>query len=144
MAAVARALFLSPTDHGARLHESRVRGYHIHAICIGWVLFVCPDLPTASRLFTRMFILAPAYNGSPSWQLSITTTKGEPIYLILPFFLLALFGAQLISSSFKGKPGIMPIPARFRGFKAVYLACLASVLVLFCPEITPRFIYFQF
>ena len=44
----------------------------------------------------------------------------------------------------KGKPGIMPIPARFRGFKAVYLACLASVLALFCPEITPRFIYFQF
>jgi len=69
-------------------------------------------------------------------------TNGSIIYPVLPLVLIAMWIMQIALASSKEKPGILP--KYFPGFKPAYLAVLIAMLLIFSPDVTPAFIYFQF
>ncbi|MBY0545665.1 MAG: hypothetical protein K2W95_00085 [Candidatus Obscuribacterales bacterium] len=112
-----------------------------HVACVGWVLFRAEDMNIAGRMLKQMFLLDSAVAGATNLQLSIVNVQEPVIFLILPLVLLLLFGGQLLSGwlSSRKVPFVLPLPLR-----AVGVAAMILLLLVFSPDSSPKFIYFQF
>lgn len=117
-----------------------------NTFCASLVVFRAQDCQTAWMILGRMFGLEAAPAPLLNWQPSILTSSGSFIYPLFPVIILLFLIGQLICSRFRGKTtaGIMPEPSGFPLFKPAYLAFLVILLLVFSPDVTPQFIYFQF
>lgn len=115
-----------------------------HAVCIGWVFFRADTFASACAIIRKLFFVdAWSSVGSLTGQLSISmiNTQDPVIFMLLPFILIALFAGQLLCArlvSLKRQP-VPPLPLR-----ATYYAALVMLLLIFSPDTSPKFIYFQF
>ncbi len=130
-----------------KIVETKV--FHIFAIAltfnahaIGLAMFRANNIPEGFLVIAKMFNLAPAAEGLANWQPAILNTNGSIVYPILPLVLVAMWVMQVVCSKSKEKGSIMP--NFFTGFKPAYLAVLIAMLLIFSPDVTPSFIYFQF
>ena len=116
-----------------------------HVICVGWVLFRVEDMHAAQIMLGRMFCLLPAkehassiVSNMASNLVSINYPIIYPlIFLLLPVLFLAHFGMDYINK--KGLVDKMPF-----SLKAAYCFALMFIVVVFSPDTSPKFIYFQF
>lgn len=125
------------------------KAFHVFAIAltfnahaIGLAMFRANNIPEGFLVIAKMFNLAPAAEGLANWQPAILNTNGSIVYPILPLVLAAMWVMQVVCSKSKEKGSIMP--NFFTGFKPAYLAVLIAMLLIFSPDVTPSFIYFQF
>ncbi len=112
-----------------------------HAVCLGWVFFRAETFASALAILGKLFCLSPAPQGLNAWSLSLPATRDPVIFLLLPFVLAALFAGQLLSAGPGGRLRTASFPA---GLKAAYVAVMIGLLIVFSPDTSPRFIYFQF
>lgn len=125
-----------------------------HVVCVGWVFFRAETNSLALQMLHRMFTFAPAYELTPSSELvfvngkphvlnMLLSTINSPliyptIFLILPVLALAhlLMGETNKNSDWLKK---LPPPA-----KAAWVCAMIFAVMVFSPDKSPRFIYFQF
>jgi D-alanyl-lipoteichoic acid acyltransferase DltB (MBOAT superfamily) len=109
-----------------------------HAVCIGWVFFRADTVSGASNILSKMLFLQPTADLFATTLPQLTYPLIYPsIYLILPLLVIT----QLVSGSNKPQSfwqNSSPV------IKAVCCAFLAILIMVFSPDKSPRFIYFQF
>lgn len=114
-----------------------------NAFSFGLVFFRSTNMDMAWSVMRKMLFIDPSPAGYTAWMPSILTTSGSIMFLLLPLILLGFLISQIIVSKFRGTPGIMPT-FNIPGFKPVYLATLAIILLIVAPGVTASYIYFQF
>lgn len=125
--------------------------FTFHVVCIGWVFFRAETMECALAVIQKLLFLPQANQALPSLAISLPTTQDPIIFMLLPMILVLLFIGQVFSGLLAQKSksddhGLevpflakMPIPAR-----AAYVAIVICLLMIFSPDASPRFIYFQF
>lgn len=110
--------------------------------------FRSPDVPVTLKIWAKMLFLPDLAHGTLNLQPTILRTAESPLFQFLPVFLIGCYLAHVGMHFLKqretteeGKQLALPIP---RFLKPAYLAALAILLILFSPQITPQFIYYQF
>ncbi len=116
-----------------------------NALAVTLVTFRLPNLELSGRYFQKLLVLTPEAASNPI-SLTIPSIEGAANFALFPVFLLAIVIGHLISNQLRGKtaPGILPLPKSMQILKPAYLAALAILLLLFAPDGTPSFVYFQF
>lgn len=107
--------------------------FTFHLVCIGWVFFRAETLTGAWEIISKLLFL------NPQPPLTIVNTTDPALFMVLPFLLLILFAGQLIALVQSKKQFVFPRP-----LQAVYMASLICLLLIFSPDASPKFIYFQF
>jgi alginate O-acetyltransferase complex protein AlgI len=111
-----------------------------HLVCIGWVFFRAETFTVALEIIRKLLFI-DVLSGTPAWALSIVNTTDPVIFMLLPFIVAVLFGGQIIAGwlASRKQPLSVPLP-----FKAAYIAAMICLLLVFSPDTSPKFIYFQF
>lgn len=129
--------------------------YHIFAVIFNFnvyiftlVFFRVSDLKTMGLCFEKLLGMGNLADGLSRLSLTLPTIEGPANFAALPVALVVLFAGHFLADYFgkkeKSEPGTLPLPPRLAPLRAVYLAALAVLLLLFSPDGTPSFIYFQF
>lgn len=110
-----------------------------HAVCIGWVLFRADTISSAMSILRKMLFLDHVNGNVFSTALAqINYPLIYPsIYLILPLLVIG----QILAGSNKGQSFWLKSSPLI---KALCCAFLAFLIMVFSPDKSPRFIYFQF
>jgi len=112
-----------------------------HAVCVGWVLFRADTANIAWQMLVKMFSFAPAADGVTACKMALPTINYPLIYPTI-YLLLPLYAVSHIFMSWLDKTTLVkrsPIP-----LKVVWCAVMMLLVVIFSPDKSPRFIYFQF
>ena len=109
-------------------------------VTVGWVLFRAENIPLALTMLERMFALTPALEAGKSVVMLLPHINYPLIYpcvfLILPVLALAhIICGQIKDGALKQSPRLVKA-----GFVLVMMLCV----MIFSPDKSPRFIYFQF
>lgn len=110
-----------------------------HAVCIGWVLFRAETNELAFTMLSKMFSVFAQQNNPFSFNLpAINYPLVYPsIYLILPLL--------IIGHIMMGKVNVVDLNKKVPAWgKALFCLSLMFAIVIFSPDKSPRFIYFQF
>lgn len=113
--------------------------FTFHLVCIGWVFFRAETLDSALQIIRKLFFLDFSQSFASQTALTIVNTTDPVLFMILPFLIALLFFGQLIAAVQQKYQFVMP-----RTMQAVYMACLIGLLLVFSPDSSPKFIYFQF
>jgi len=115
-----------------------------HCVLIGYVFFRSDSFARAISILGKMLSLGELTHGAhlvPGWAVTIFNTADPIIFGLLPFILVML----AIGHVFCGWMQTRPEPFKFPpGAKAVYVAVLIGLLLVFTPDTSPKFVYFQF
>ncbi|MBX9667122.1 MAG: hypothetical protein K2X93_05860 [Candidatus Obscuribacterales bacterium] len=111
-----------------------------HAVCIGWVFFRAETFSSACAVIQKL-LLVPDIVSSPATAFAITlpAITDPVIFMILPMIILVLFGGQILSGLFANKHIKLP-----EWLDVAYVASMVLFLLIFSPDTSPKFIYFQF
>lgn len=118
-----------------------------HAICIGWVLFRADDMRLANMILRKVMFLDLLEHQSSLLSISLPTLQS---HLIFPYLIPTLLVLAIAHYCFS-KPAWLAralaftnsIPGRSAA-NSIWLAAAICALLVFSPETTPKFIYFQF
>lgn len=131
------------------------QAFHIFAIFFTFNTFVlalasfrAPSVPAGLEIWSKMLFLPDLAKGAIDLSPTILRTAESPIFQIIPLLLLGCYIAHAsmyvlgrAGGKDESKQQAVPMP---RFLKPAYLAGLAILLILFSPQITPQFIYYQF
>jgi D-alanyl-lipoteichoic acid acyltransferase DltB (MBOAT superfamily) len=111
-----------------------------HVVCIGWVFFRAETFETACRIIAKLTFI-PQLMSAPetAFAVSLPTITDPAIFMILPLLLLLLLAGQIASGITQKK--IVRLP---RLVDIAYVASMVLLLLIFSPDTSPKFIYFQF
>jgi alginate O-acetyltransferase complex protein AlgI len=111
-----------------------------HLVCIGWVFFRADTFKAAVDIIRKLLFVDVLAN-VPATALTIVTTADPVIFMLLPMVIGVLFLGQILSAwlAQRKQPLVVALPVR-----AVYLAAMIALLLVFSPDTSPKFIYFQF
>lgn len=111
-----------------------------HVICIGWIFFRAETMSAALQILTKMLFL-PDATGKSDVMLTLVNVQEPVIFMVMPFIVLLLLLGQLIAGAARSLPEtfVLPVP-----LKALAIAVCLSLLIVFSPDTSPKFIYFQF
>lgn len=106
-----------------------------HLVCIGWVFFRAETVASALEILKKLFFV----EGVKSFGLTIVNTTDPALFMVLPFLIALLFAGQLFALAQTKRGWTLPRP-----LQAVYMAVLIGLVLVFSPDASPKFIYFQF
>jgi len=111
-----------------------------HVVCIGWVFFRAETFDTACRIIAKLTFI-PQLMSAPetAFAVNLPTITDPAIFMILPMLLLLLLAGQIASGIAQKKVVRLP-----RSLDIVYVASMVLLLLIFSPDTSPKFIYFQF
>jgi alginate O-acetyltransferase complex protein AlgI len=111
-----------------------------HLVCIGWVFFRAETFALAMQIIRKLLFI-DVLNGLPATAFTLVNTNDPVIFMVLPFIVALLFAGQIIAGWQAGRkqPLISPLPLR-----VFYVAAMLALLLVFSPDTSPKFIYFQF
>ncbi len=130
-----KASLASPVGHVCSIVAT------FHLVCIGWVFFRADTYDQATAIINKLLCLGPMPQGMQVWSLSLPSTKDPVMFILLPFILSLLFAGQILSSKLSKRNQPLVIP---KLLQAAYVAAMIALLIVFTPDTSPRFIYFQF
>ncbi|MBY0358052.1 MAG: hypothetical protein K2W82_08635 [Candidatus Obscuribacterales bacterium] len=107
--------------------------FTFHVVCIGWVFFRAETMDSALSIIGKLL-------AAPFAALTMVNVQEPVIFMILPFVLLLLVTGQIVSGYLASRQEIK-VPLFVR---AVCVSALIALLIVFTPDTSPRFIYFQF
>lgn len=111
-----------------------------HLACLGWVFFRAETFDLAMQIIRKLAFI-DKLSSLPVGAISIVNTTDPVIFMLLPFVLLLLFGGQILCAWLAKRPAPPAVPV---ALKAVYVASMICMLLVFSPDTSPKFIYFQF
>jgi alginate O-acetyltransferase complex protein AlgI len=112
-----------------------------HAVCIGWVFFRAENNELALNMLHKLLFFDLAIHGLSAGQMVLPSINYPLIYptiwLLLPILAISHIGMGLIDRTtlVKSSPKLV---------KAAWCLVLMLAVVIFSPDKSPRFIYFQF
>lgn len=112
-----------------------------HAVCIGWVLFRAETTESCFRILEKMFFVDAVIKHTSCLTMNLPGINYPLIYPSI-YMILPLLAAAHLLMGYINKTGVLvrvPRPA-----KAVYCFALMFIILVFSPDKSPRFIYFQF
>lgn len=110
-----------------------------HFVCIGWVFFRADTFSGAMTIISKLFSFGGATTApSGHLALSLPTITDPIIFMLLPAILVCLFAGQIISG-IRNTKFQMP-----RWLDVASVASMVLLLLIFAPDSSPKFIYFQF
>ena len=112
-----------------------------HVVCIGWVLFRAETMTSAATILTKMFSFEPVQAGASKLAMLLPTMNYPLIYPAV-FLLLPLLAVSHPLMGLIDKTNL--VKASPRALKAAWCLALMLAVVIFSPDKSPRFIYFQF
>ncbi len=112
-----------------------------HMVCIGWVFFRAETNSLAITMLARMLSLSPALEGGKQLAMLLPTINYPLIYPTI-FLILPLLAAGHIACYFIGKAGLLAKTPQLA--RAAFVLSMILAVVIFSPDKSPRFIYFQF
>lgn len=112
-----------------------------HVVCIGWVFFRASNMAECSAILQKLFFLEPASSLAQTAALTIVNIQEPIVFMLLPFILALLAAGQLLSGWMANRKEELDVPLPLR---AVAVAVLICLLIVFSPDTSPKFIYFQF
>jgi D-alanyl-lipoteichoic acid acyltransferase DltB (MBOAT superfamily) len=112
-----------------------------HLVCIGWVFFRADTFAQSTAIISKLLCLGPMSQGMQTWSLSLPSTKDPVMFMLLPFILALLFAGQVLSNKLSKRERPLSFP---KALQAAYVAAMIALLIVFTPDTSPRFIYFQF
>ncbi|HEY9681085.1 MAG TPA: MBOAT family O-acyltransferase [Oculatellaceae cyanobacterium] len=115
-----------------------------HLVCLGWVLFRSEDMRLANLVLRKVLFLEALDRQTSYFALSLPTLHSHIIFQFIVPVLIAMPVLHYLISKPKWTENLLPSMKRQPIFGAVYLAVLICLLLVFSPETTPKFIYFQF
>lgn len=111
-----------------------------HLVCIGWVFFRAETFENAMQIIRKLLFI-DQLAGVSSFALTLANTADPVIFMILPFIVLTLFGGQMVAGWLAQRDKPLHVPLALR---AVSVAIMVGALLIFAPDTSPKFIYFQF
>lgn len=115
--------------------------FTFHAVCVGWVLFRAETAQSAAAILEKLFFLDVFTKGTVNLKLALTGINYPLIYPAVFILLPILAGAHLVCGWLSGRDLLARTP---KLLKAIYCLALICLIVVFSPDQSPRFIYFQF
>jgi alginate O-acetyltransferase complex protein AlgI len=111
-----------------------------HAVCIGWVLFRAETTASGLLILRRMFFLE-SVPGQPMFHLVLPSINYPLIYPSIYLLLPLLVAGHILMGQINRRNWIarVPFPAR-----AAWCFIMMFAVLVFSPDKSPRFIYFQF
>lgn len=115
-----------------------------HVVCIGWVFFRASNMLECTQILQKLFFVDPSMAMSKLASLTIVNIDDPVIFMLLPIVLLLLTAGQLLSGWMEaqkesGRQIQIALPV-----KAAAIAVILGALIVFSPDTSPKFIYFQF
>lgn len=111
------------------------------AVTIGWVFFRAENSSTAMTMLSRMFSLSPIMEGSQSLSMLLPRLNYPLIYPTIFLILPVLAIAHVVCGKLN-ETGILKKSPHF--LKAGFVLAMFLAVMIFSPDKSPRFIYFQF
>lgn len=118
-----------------------------NCLAVTLVTFRLPSMELSGRYFQKLLMLSPqTANSVNPWAMTIPSIEGPANFALFPVILISIVIGHLISNKIQGKsqPGVLPLPQSLQALRPAYLAAIAILLLLFAPDGTPSFVYFQF
>lgn len=115
--------------------------FTFHVVCIGWVLFRAETTDIAMSMLQKMFFFEAFTQGTEAFRLTLTTINYPLIYPSI-FLLLPILAVTHVLMGYLDKTQWVsrtPIP-----LKVAYCVVMMFLVLVFSPDKSPRFIYFQF
>lgn len=114
-----------------------------HAVCIGWVFFRVQEIGTAFNIVKKMVLFSPVFAGAEAQSHQFLVLQNHlPVVVVISIVLLALLLLTNIPLSIMNEKNIfrkMPAPV-----VGIFSMLLILAMIIFLPDGTQPFIYFQF
>ena len=115
-----------------------------HAVCVGWVLFRADDMRLANMILQKIFFLESLKEQTSLLAISLPTLRSHLIFPFLIPSLLLLYFFHYICGEPRWTETVVSFAKSRPAVNAVCLAAAICLLLVFSPETTPKFLYFQF
>lgn len=112
-----------------------------HFVCVGWVFFRVHDIGSAFSIIKRMLTMAPLRTGAEAEQLIIQSPHLPVIVTVVALMTLVLLVTNWLLGYLQEKGLHRKTPGPILG---VFCAVLIIMMVMFLPDGSEPFIYFQF
>ncbi len=112
-----------------------------HAVCIGWVFFRAETNAVAFQMIRKMFTFAPVFCDSKMVSAVLPTINYPLIYPSIFLLLPILAVAHIVMGWLNTTTYVARTP---KIAKAVWVCTMIFLVMVFSPDKSPRFIYFQF
>lgn len=111
-----------------------------HLVCVGWVFFRAETFESSCQIIYKLLLIPEAASApAGALALNLPTISNPAIFMMLPVILILLFGGQIIAGITSKKEIVLP-----RWVDIAYVASMTLLLLIFSPDSSPKFIYFQF
>lgn len=114
-----------------------------HSVCLTEVIFRAENVPIGMGIIRQLLLI----DHNPElkfWQVTLPNVDQPGVYFFLPLILLAIFIGQAVCVKLRDMGGVAGVMPFNRPAKVLYLTAAVCLLIAFSPDITPKFIYFQF
>lgn len=110
-----------------------------HTVVSSYVFFRAESCTQAVYMLSKMCSLAPSTQQSSPFALTLPSITDPIMFMLLPVVLIGLMAAQVMSGILTTRRFHLPA-----WLNVAYMASLALLLLVFAPDSSPKFIYFQF
>ena len=112
-----------------------------HAVCIGWVFFRVQDIGVAFDIVKKMVFFKPLYTMEKPFHYLVLGDHLPVIAMVAIFMVLGLLALNIPVSMLNERGFFKKLPAPI---KATFCVGLIYLMVVFLPDGSQPFIYFQF
>ena len=117
--------------------------FTFHVVCIGWVLFRADTMATAGEIIKKLFFLDTVFSGAPSYAAAMNLPSiNYPLIYPAVFLLLPLLAISHLVMGYIDKTNWVARSPKV--LKAAWVCALMLMILVFSPDKSPKFIYFQF
>lgn len=115
--------------------------FTFHVVCIGWVLFRADTLTIAGDMLRKLFFIDSIAGNAPALAMALPAINYPLIYPAI-FLLLPVLALSHIIMGYVDKTKWVESSPRL--VKAAWCCALMLMILVFSPDKSPKFIYFQF
>ena len=112
-----------------------------HVVCIGWVLFRADTVAVAGDMLRKLFFIDSIAGNVPANAMALPAINYPLIYPAIFLLLPVLALSHIIMGYFDKTKWVERSP---RLVKAAWCCALMLMILVFSPDKSPKFIYFQF
>jgi hypothetical protein len=112
-----------------------------HAVCIGWVLFRAEDIASCGQILEKLFFIDTLKTHASPLAMNLPAINYPLIYPTIYFVLPILAIAHIVMGKIDKTDWVEKSP---KLVKAAWCVAMILLIVVFSPDKSPRFIYFQF
>jgi alginate O-acetyltransferase complex protein AlgI len=111
-------------------------------VCVGWVFFRAETVAIALKILSKLFFIDAAGKGMDALHMVLPSINYPLIYPCIYFILPAVALSHILMGWLQRHPMLIERSPKLA--KAAWCLAMMLLIVIFSPDKSPRFIYFQF